>query len=83
MTIAITTLVRAVLLFVLPLASAQAGPTVDAALKKGFVQCGVNTGLAGFPSRTAMANGAASTSIYAARWRRPCSAMPRKFASRR
>ncbi|MGZ8483618.1 MAG: amino acid ABC transporter substrate-binding protein [Candidatus Binatia bacterium] len=48
MTIAITTLARAVLLFVLPLASAQAGPTADGALKKGFIQCGVNTGLAGF-----------------------------------
>jgi general L-amino acid transport system substrate-binding protein len=25
-----------------------AGPTADSALKKGFIQCGVNTGLAGF-----------------------------------
>ncbi|MGZ8531615.1 MAG: amino acid ABC transporter substrate-binding protein, partial [Candidatus Binatia bacterium] len=48
MTIAITTLARAVLLLVLLLASAQAGPTADGALKKGFIQCGVNTGLAGF-----------------------------------
>jgi len=29
-------------------ASAQAGATAGAALKKGFIQCGVNTGLAGF-----------------------------------
>ncbi len=48
MTIGITTLARAVLLLVLPIASAQAGPTADGALKKGFIQCGVNTGLAGF-----------------------------------
>src|SRR5262245_55865124 len=26
----------------------HAGPTADAAMKKGFIQCGVNTGLAGF-----------------------------------
>ena len=28
--------------------SAEAGATTDAVLKKGFIQCGVNTGLAGF-----------------------------------
>lgn len=28
--------------------SAQAGPTLDAIKKKGFVQCGVSTGVAGF-----------------------------------
>ena len=33
---------------VLAAANALAGPTADAALKKGFVRCGVNTGLAGF-----------------------------------
>jgi general L-amino acid transport system substrate-binding protein len=27
---------------------AHAGPTANAAIKKGFIQCGVNTGLAGF-----------------------------------
>jgi general L-amino acid transport system substrate-binding protein len=48
MTIGLTNLARAVLLIVLPIASAQAGPTADGALKKGFIQCGVNTGLAGF-----------------------------------
>ena len=48
MTIGLTHLARAVLLIVLPTASAQAGPTADGALKKGFIQCGVNTGLAGF-----------------------------------
>jgi general L-amino acid transport system substrate-binding protein len=48
MTVGLTTLARAVLLIVLPIASAQAGPTADGALKKGFIQCGVNTGLAGF-----------------------------------
>jgi general L-amino acid transport system substrate-binding protein len=29
-------------------AAAHAGPAVDAIVKRGFVQCGVNTGLAGF-----------------------------------
>jgi general L-amino acid transport system substrate-binding protein len=29
-------------------ASARSGPTAAATLKKGFIQCGVNTGLAGF-----------------------------------
>ena len=29
-------------------ASADAGTTAEANLKKGFIQCGVNTGLAGF-----------------------------------
>jgi len=29
-------------------ASAQAGATADAAVKKGFLRCGVNTGIAGF-----------------------------------
>ena len=28
--------------------SAEAGATTDVVLKKGFIQCGVNTGLAGF-----------------------------------
>jgi len=28
--------------------NAHAGPTADGAVKKGFIQCGVNTGLAGF-----------------------------------
>jgi general L-amino acid transport system substrate-binding protein len=38
-------------LFVLSLIThsrAMAGSTADAAIKKGFIQCGVNTGLAGF-----------------------------------
>ncbi|MGQ9372067.1 transporter substrate-binding domain-containing protein, partial [Azospirillum sp. A39] len=29
-------------------AGAHAGPTLDAIKQRGFVQCGVNTGLAGF-----------------------------------
>jgi general L-amino acid transport system substrate-binding protein len=32
----------------LPHGTAQAGPIMDAVKQKGFVQCGVNTGLAGF-----------------------------------
>jgi general L-amino acid transport system substrate-binding protein len=35
-------------LLVLPVATAQAGATLDAVKEKGFVQCGVNTGLPGF-----------------------------------
>jgi len=36
------------LLLVLSTSNANAGPTADGAVKKGFIQCGVNTGLAGF-----------------------------------
>lgn len=36
------------LLALLSAPRADAGPTADTAIKKGFVQCGVNTGLAGF-----------------------------------
>ena len=36
------------LLFLLLTALSYGGPTADGALKKGFIQCGVNTGLAGF-----------------------------------
>ena len=38
----------ALVLVLLGRGSAQAGATTDAVLKKGFIQCGVNTGLAGF-----------------------------------
>ncbi len=48
MTNGITSLASALLLFLLSIASAQVGPTAEGALKKGFIQCGVNTGLAGF-----------------------------------
>ena len=43
--------------------AAVAGPTLNAVKQKGFVQCGVNTGLPGFSSPTARATGPASTSI--------------------
>ena len=36
------------LLLVLSANNTHAGPTADGAVKKGFIQCGVNTGLAGF-----------------------------------
>src|SRR5574341_1843234 len=38
----------ALLVALLGAASANAGATADAAIKKGYIQCGVNTGLAGF-----------------------------------
>lgn len=37
-----------ILLVAIALGSARAGPTADGVFKKGFIQCGVNTGLAGF-----------------------------------
>lgn len=40
--------IHSLLLILLLAAQAHAGPTADSALKKGFIQCGVNTGLAGF-----------------------------------
>jgi len=44
----ITTLAFVLLLLAIALDGAQAGPTADGVFKKGFIQCGVNTGLAGF-----------------------------------
>jgi len=41
-------LIIAQLLSLLLTAPSYGGPTADGALKKGFIQCGVNTGLAGF-----------------------------------
>ena len=41
-------LIIAQLLLLLLTAPSYGGPTADGALKKGFIQCGVNTGLAGF-----------------------------------
>jgi general L-amino acid transport system substrate-binding protein len=40
--------IGAFVLALLAAASARSGPTAAATLKKGFIQCGVNTGLAGF-----------------------------------
>ena len=48
MTLGRTTLATILLLVANALDVAHAGPTADGVLKKGFVQCGVNTGLAGF-----------------------------------
>jgi general L-amino acid transport system substrate-binding protein len=48
MTLGRTTLATILLLVANSLDVAHAGPTADGVLKKGFVQCGVNTGLAGF-----------------------------------
>jgi general L-amino acid transport system substrate-binding protein len=48
MTLGRTTLATILLLVANSLNVAHAGPTADGVLKKGFVQCGVNTGLAGF-----------------------------------
>jgi len=44
----ISTVARVLLLVAISITSVRAGPTADGALKKGFIQCGVNTGLAGF-----------------------------------
>jgi general L-amino acid transport system substrate-binding protein len=41
-------ILTSLLFLLLILSRAHAGPTADAAVKKGFIQCGVNTGLAGF-----------------------------------
>ncbi len=48
MALRITTVTRALLLMALTITGVHAGPTANNALKKGFIQCGVNTGLAGF-----------------------------------
>jgi general L-amino acid transport system substrate-binding protein len=40
--------IAATLMILFAARNAAAGPTADAAIKKGFIQCGVNTGLAGF-----------------------------------
>jgi len=46
----ITTIASAVALFAAASATAYAGATLDSVKKKGFVQCGVNTGVPGFAS---------------------------------
>ena len=43
-----TTWLAPLLLLLLYANDVKAGPTADNAIKKGFIQCGVNTGLAGF-----------------------------------
>jgi general L-amino acid transport system substrate-binding protein len=48
MTVRTTLRMSALVLVCISGGSARAGATADAALKKGFIQCGVNTGLAGF-----------------------------------
>ena len=65
------------------LGSAHAGPTLDAVKKKGYVQCGVSTGIQGFLPWTPRAPGTAWTSTCAAPSRRRCSTTPRATRSRR
>ena len=48
MTVITKVFTSVLLLALLNGASAEAGPTADSVVKKGFIQCGVNTGLAGF-----------------------------------
>src|SRR5512143_3475969 len=48
MTLGRTTLATLLLLVGISSDGAHAGSTADGVLKKGFIQCGVNTGLAGF-----------------------------------
>jgi len=43
-----STLWKLTLLTLLCASKVDAGPTADASIKKGFIRCGVNTGLAGF-----------------------------------
>ena len=48
MRLATTLLVAGAAALIAPIGTAKAGATLDAVKKKGFVQCGVSTGLAGF-----------------------------------
>lgn len=52
---------------------AQAGATLDAVQKKGFVQCGVSDGLPGFSVPDASGKILGSTLTFAALWPLPCS----------
>jgi general L-amino acid transport system substrate-binding protein len=60
---------------------AQAGATLDAVQKKGFVQCGVSDGLPGFSVPDAKARSSGSTPTFAAPWPPPCSATPTRSSS--
>ena len=53
---------------------AQAGATLDAVQKKGFVQCGVSDGLPGFSVPDPPARSSVSTLTSAALWPLPYSA---------
>lgn len=53
---------------------AQAGATLDAVQKKGFVQCGVSDGLPGFRFQTPLARSSVSMLTTAALWPLPSSA---------
>ncbi len=61
--------------------AAQAGATLDAVKKKGFVQCGVSDGLPGFSYVDAQGKYLALTSTYAGPSRRRCSAMPTRSST--
>jgi general L-amino acid transport system substrate-binding protein len=63
---------------------AQAGTTADGVVKKGFVQCGVNTGLAGFsqPDSNGEWRGI-DVDLCRAVAAAMCSPTPRKFGLRR
>jgi general L-amino acid transport system substrate-binding protein len=60
---------------------AQAGATLDAVQKKGFVQCGVSDGLPGFSVPDATGKIVGSTPTSAAPWPLPCSATPPRSSS--
>jgi hypothetical protein len=62
---------------------AQAGQTLDNIKQKGFIQCGVSTGLAGFSNPDDAGNCRASMSTSAALSPLRCSATPRRYGSRR
>ena len=65
------------------LAGAASATTLEDVKAKGFVQCGVNTGLIGFARRTMPATGTASTSTIAAQSRRRSSTIRKRSSSRR
>jgi general L-amino acid transport system substrate-binding protein len=62
----------ALVLVLLAWGSAHSGATAEANLKRGFVQCGVNTGLAGFSQPDSNGEWRGSTSIFAAPLAAPC-----------
>jgi general L-amino acid transport system substrate-binding protein len=56
-------------MFLGSLAPANAQTTLKTIKERGVLSCGVSQGLPGFPRPTTPASGAASMSIFAARWR--------------
>ena len=84
MRLATTLLVAGAAALLAPIGTAKAGATLDDVKKKGFVQCGVNTGpRRASPTPTTPATGPGSTSTSAAPSPPPSSATPRRSSTRR